>query len=138
MGDADLRADQAWPPAGTSADLAAAIVVFVAEHLRAAVGARGAIPQAAEVAPALLAGLPPTRDPGVGGRLRHVRGGRGRLELEASSSTSATRRRLPFGVSGALRCCIRVLLEVVGVNTHSLSAGPDLLHGVRNVVRHDT
>jgi hypothetical protein len=53
-----------------------------------------------------------------------------------SSSTSATRRRLPFGASGALRCCIRVLLEVVGVNTHSLSAGPDLLHGVRNVVRH--
>jgi hypothetical protein len=40
-------------------------------------------------------------------------------------------------VSGALRCCIRVLLEVVGVNTHSLSAGPDLSHGVRNVMRHD-
>jgi hypothetical protein len=56
--------------------------------------------------------------------------------VRPSSSTSATRRRRPFGVSGALRCCIRVLLEVVGVNTHSLSADPDLLHGVRNVVRH--
>jgi hypothetical protein len=56
--------------------------------------------------------------------------------VRPSSSTSATRRRLPFGVSGALRCCIRVLLEVVSFDTHSLSAGPDLLHGVRNVVRH--
>jgi hypothetical protein len=56
--------------------------------------------------------------------------------VKPSSSTSDTRRRLPFGVRGALRCCIRVLLEVVGVNTHSLSAGPDLSHDVRNVVRH--
>jgi hypothetical protein len=45
-------------------------------------------------------------------------------------------RRLPRGVSGALPCCIRVLLEVLGVKHHSLSAGPDLSHGVRNVVRH--
>jgi hypothetical protein len=55
--------------------------------------------------------------------------------VRCPSSTSATRRRLPRGVSGALRCCIRVLLEVGGFDTHSLSADPDLLHGVRNVVR---
>jgi hypothetical protein len=41
-------------------------------------------------------------------------------------------------VSGALRCCIRVLLGVVSFDTHSLSAGPDLLHGVRDVVRRVT
>ena len=28
------------------------------------------------------------------------------------------------------------LLGVVSFDTHSLSAGPDLIHGVRNVVRH--
>jgi hypothetical protein len=36
-------------------------------------------------------------------------------------------------VSGELACCIPGLLEVVSFDTHSLSAGPDLPHGVRNV-----
>src|SRR4249919_642735 len=40
------------------------------------------------------------------------------------SSTSATRRRLPFGVSGALRCCIRVLLEVVSFEHPQPLGGP--------------
>jgi hypothetical protein len=35
-------------------------------------------------------------------------------------------RRLPIGVSGALRCCIRASEKVVRFYTHSLSAGPDL------------
>ncbi len=39
------------------------------------------------------------------------------------------------GERGALRCCIRVLLEVVSFDTHSLSVDPDLSHGVRNVPR---
>ncbi len=40
-------------------------------------------------------------------------------------------RSLPLGVSGELACCIPGLVEVVSFDTHSLSAGPDLLHGVR-------
>jgi hypothetical protein len=39
-------------------------------------------------------------------------------------------------VSGELACCIPGLLEVVSFDTHSLSAGPDLSQGVRNVLRH--
>src|SRR5436305_15326091 len=46
------------------------------------------------------------------------------LIVRCSSSASATRRRLPFGVSGALRCCIRVLLEVVGVEHPQPLGGP--------------
>jgi hypothetical protein len=44
--------------------------------------------------------------------------------VKPSSSTSATKRRRPFGVSGALRCCIRVLLEVVGVEHPQPLGGP--------------
>src|SRR5436305_13809344 len=46
------------------------------------------------------------------------------LIVRCSSSASATRRRLPFGGSGALRCCIRVLLEVVGVEHPQPLGGP--------------
>ena len=75
-------------------------------------------------------GAPPSpacrqrQDPGVGRRSRDVRGGRGRPNVRCSSSTSATRRCLPFGVSGALRCCIRVLLEVLGVEYRQPLGGP--------------
>ncbi len=53
--------------------------------------------------------------------------------VKPRSSRSKTMRCLPIGVSGELACCIPGLLEVVSFDTHSLSAGPDLPHGVRNV-----
>jgi hypothetical protein len=55
--------------------------------------------------------------------------------LRPTAVTAVTVAAVATVVSGALRCCNRVLLEVVSFDTHSLSAGPDLLHGVRNVVR---
>jgi len=58
--------------------------------------------------------------------------------VKFSSSTSKTIRRLPFAVSEELACCIPGLLEVVSFDTHSLSAGPDLPHRVRNVLRLNT
>jgi hypothetical protein len=74
----------------------------------------------------------------VGCRPRDVRGGRGRLEREVLVLDERHQATPAEGGERALRCCIRVLLEVVSFDTHSLSAGPDLLHGVRNVVRQVT
>jgi hypothetical protein len=54
------------------------------------------------------------------------------------NSTSPIRASLPVGVSRALGCCIRASVEVVSFDTHSLSAGPDLPHSVRNVPGHVT
>jgi len=46
--------------------------------------------------------------------------------------------KVAFATAGELACCIRVPLEVVSSDTHSPSAGPDLSHGVRNVLRQIT
>jgi len=56
--------------------------------------------------------------------LEILRTHRGRCVRSRISSTSATRRRLPFRVSRALRCCIRAVLEVVGVEYPQPLGGP--------------
>jgi hypothetical protein len=99
--------------------------------------ARGAVLGASQVAALLLARRPPPRNPAMGGQLRHVRGGHGRLEREVvllhqrhQAAPAVRGERGHYGAESGSS------LRYWASNTHSLSAGPDLLHCVRNLVRH--
>ena len=67
------------------------------------------------------------------GRLRHIPGGRGRLECEPVLLYERHQATPSLRGERGVSVLHPGLLEVVSFDTHSLSAGPDLPHGVRNV-----
>jgi hypothetical protein len=113
VGDAELGGDQPRPPAGAPALFADAVVDLLARSGTAA----GAVLRSGPAGRRGCGARP--RLPACRQRVTQVwavdldtfEAAAAASNVRCSSSTSATRRRLPFGVSGALRCCIRASLR---------------------------